>query len=200
MKKTHALLMSLPLAFLLGCNASGSTTEQEQQDVTDTTYFKAQALRQSLSCPLPKGTRAFKPLGNIKPDDVKTQALAREYVELKRRETEASWQSAAQYFNQDQYSAENWKARMRDNLAAIDDSMLAYRKNSYNFATPLDEYVQSQADQYHQACKQYIQANQEWVDKDRALERLRQEKKQPWLDQTRPLTCSMMAGKNCYDD
>ncbi|MBV8046939.1 MAG: hypothetical protein JO171_07295 [Paludibacterium sp.] len=201
MKNPRTLLAALSTVLLFGCDASGSTTEQDQQqDVTDATYFKALATRQSLTCPLPKGMRAFKPISHIKPDDLKTQTLAREYVELKRRETQVSWQSAAQYFNQDQYAAENWLARMQSLTATLDDGLQTYRKNNYNFATPLDEYALSLADQYRNACKQYIQANSEWVGKDQALQKLRQEKPQPWLAPDRPLTCSMLAGKNCYDD
>jgi hypothetical protein len=202
MKIASTLLVMLSALSLLGCNASGGTSDQDQQqqDVTDTTYFKAQAILQALSCPLPSGMREFKPIRHIKPDDLKTQALAREYVELKRRETQVSWQSAAQYFNQDQYAAENWKARMQDILATINDSMQSYRQNNYAFATPLDEYVQSLADQYRHACRQYIQANNEWVGKDKSLDKLRKEKAQPWLRPDRPLTCSMLASKDCYDD
>lgn len=200
MKKIRMVLALLPAILLTGCNASGGTSEHDQQDVTDTTFFKAQAILQNLSCPLPTGMRAFTPLHNIRADDVKSQAQAREYVELKRRETQGSWQSAAQYFNQDQYAADNWKRRMQDNLATINDSMQTYRQNNYHFATPLDEYVQSQADQYRHACEQYLRANAEWVAKDRALAALRKEKKQPWLSQDRPLTCSVLAGKGCYDD
>lgn len=198
------LVAALGVTLLLCACSPQQTVRQgdarQMQAETDSSYVQAGALLKSLNCTLPTGERTFHPLKNIAATDKETLQLAREYVELRRRETHGTWKTAAQYFNQDQDQWQQWVSKMSLLKQQLTGNMQAYLDNTYRQDDPLEVYAKNLAEQYQFACQSWRQANHELVGKDISLHLLRKQRPQPWLSPQRQLTCSVSPQHHCYED
>jgi hypothetical protein len=193
MKPRTAIALCQILFLLAACDSQDGEPAQSP-------FRHASAIRQSLACPLPTGAQLFQPLRAIAPSDTEKQQLARELVELRRRQLLVSWTSAAQYLNQDQATLDNEQQQMRLNLVHIDNLLQAFVTREYAFSDQASEFVQSMADQYRHHCELYRATNRKLITLQDQLPSLRKNKHQPWLSPSRRLTCSMQVQPGCFPD
>jgi hypothetical protein len=194
MKPHTVVLVLCPLLVLL------TACDPQDGESSDTPFRQASTMRQSLSCPLPSGTARFAPIRMIAPGDHTRQRLARELVELRRRQLQTSWISAAQYLNQDQATLVDQQQQMQQDLARIDNLLQVYVTREYAFNDEANEYINSMADQYRHQCDTYRQIDRKLQALQEELPQLRKERKQPWLAASRRLTCSMQNQPGCFPD
>ena len=193
MKPISAIVLCPLLVLLVAC-------DPQDGEPAHSPFRQASALRQTLACPLPADMPAFQPLRTIAPRDSARQRLARELVELRRRQLQTAWVSAAQYLNQDQAALDQEQAQMQLNLVHIDNLLQAYVTREYAFNEQATELVQSMADQYRHHCERYRQTNRRLIALQEGLPALRGEKAKPWLASGTRLTCSMQVQPGCFPD
>jgi len=194
MKPHTVVLVLCPLLVLL------AACDPQDGESSDTPFRQASAMRQALSCPLPDGGLHFVPMRKIASGDLTRQRQAREMVELRRRQLQTSWISAAQYLNQDQDTLVDQQQQMQQDLERIDNLLQVYVTREYAYNDEANEYINSMADQYRHQCDTYRQVNRKLLSLQGELPQLRKERKQPWLAASRRLTCSMQDQPGCLPD
>lgn len=155
---------------------------------------------QDLTCALPPSVKEHTPLLGLDPRDKATQQLAREHIEYERRRpfNEGSWSLASTMVLTKQMELARVIGLMEGDREKIQSWKSAEeRTGTQLFDQPLENVIDSQAQQFKQTCTHYIQINRFLTEREKSLEKLRKEKKQPWLSPERKLPCDILNVSGC---
>ena len=183
------LLVATGFALLIaGCSSESAVS-----------LSKAKQLHTQMVCTLPQGLHEHTPILELAPSDSQSEKLAREYIELQRRRpiSDGEWDLAATFFYTEQSELRGLKAIMQHDAEKVGTWLRNYESGMELFKVPIDGIVEKQLEIYKKNCESYTKANKRYSEMTVALEELRRETKQSWLDPKKRLPCPVQQKPGC---